>query len=148
MRHEFEVRVPADAAFAFFSDPNRAFERSGSNLHVRWLEPIGPGARYQVDAPNPADDCDGVVDAYEPSRRLSIRMWSRRHPDRGGTTTLEFEPTPTDTLVKGILSTESSRSLELGALLLKPLLAGLSRRGMRRMAAVLEADYEAGRLST
>ena len=61
---------------------------------------------------------------------------------------MEFEPTPTGTLIKGVLTTEMSGSLELGALLLKPFIAAMSRRGMQRMASVLEADYQAGRLPT
>jgi uncharacterized protein YndB with AHSA1/START domain len=146
IRHEFEVRVPPDGAFGFFSDPNRAFERLGTNLHVRWLEPIGPGARYEVDAGTHGDSYEGVVDRYEPPRRLRIRMWTRAQPDRGGTTEMEFEPTPTGTLVRATLSTEMGRFLELGAFVIRPLLSRQSRRGMERMASILEADDHAGRL--
>ena len=147
MRRQFDVPVRPEEAFEFFSDPNRAFERSASAYRVTWSGPIATGARFWLDAPDPKDNCDGIVDAFEPPGQLAFRLWVRDHPDRGGTATYRFEPTEAGTRVDGVAETHMSRTLELAAALLRPLLALQARRGTRKLVGAIEAAYQTTRAS-
>ena len=53
-RESFEVRVPIEVAFDFFSDPSQAFERRAPQFRVRWEGSIGSGSTFAIDGPNPS----------------------------------------------------------------------------------------------
>jgi uncharacterized protein YndB with AHSA1/START domain len=145
MRQEFDVRVPTDAVFAFFADPNHAFERLAPQLQARWDGPIGAGTAFHLEAPNPRDHCDGVVDALDPPRRLSYRLWRRTDPGSGGTVTMEFEPTAGGTHVLGVVTTRmNGTALEVASHLLRPLLARQARRGTAGLIRELERFHRTG----
>jgi uncharacterized protein YndB with AHSA1/START domain len=143
IRRVFDVHVPPEAAFAYFSDPNRAFERFAPDFVVRWAGPIQPGTMFQIDAPNPADSCDGVVDTYDPPRHLAYRIWVRKAPDRGGVVKIEVEPTRLGASVAAVMETKMSRTMELAAKVMRPWLAFQARRGTRKLVRALEVEYGA-----
>jgi uncharacterized protein YndB with AHSA1/START domain len=147
MRRAFEVRIPPQAAFSFFSDPNLAFERMASQFRVVWLDPIAGGSRFRLEAPNPRDICEGLVESYEPPNRLVFRIWPRDHPDRAGVAAYQFVPTPGGTRVVGSGVTQMGPILQLAAAVLKPLLAVVARRGERRLIQAAESAYQSGRLT-
>jgi uncharacterized protein YndB with AHSA1/START domain len=145
VRQEFDVRVPADAAFAFFADPNHAFERLAPQLRARWDGSLGPGTTFRLEAPNPRDNCDGVVDDLDPPRRLSYRLWRRSDPDSAGTVTMEFEPTADGTHVVGVITTRmNGAALGVASRLLQPLLAIQARRGKAALIREVERYYSTG----
>lgn len=147
IRRQFDVPVRPEEAFEFFSDPNRAFERLASAYRVTWSGPIATGARFRLDAPDPNDSCDGILDASEPPVQLAFRLWVRDHPDRGGTATYRFEPTEAGTRVDGVAETHMSRTLEIAAALLRPFLALQARRGTRKLVGAIEAAHQTTRAS-
>lgn len=143
IRRVFTVRVPPKAAFAFFSDPGRAFDRLASTYHVTWKGPIEPGATFELVAPNPADHCAGVVEDYEPPRHLRYRLWVKDHPERGGVVMMDFEDTGEATEVAAVVETRMSPLLELAANFLRPWLAVQANRGTRKLVRSVESDYRA-----
>jgi uncharacterized protein YndB with AHSA1/START domain len=142
MRRSFQVRVPPDVAFAFISDPGRAFETL-PGYRVEWSGPIQPGATFIMVPPNPGDAAEGIVDEFEPPRHLSYRLWVRTHAERQGSVTMDFSPTADGTEVAAEINTQMGRLLELGAWALRPWLALQARRGTRVLVGILESEYRA-----
>lgn len=140
-RESFEVRVPIEVAFDFFSDPSQAFERRAPQFRVRWEGSIGSGSTFAIDGPNPKDRTEGVVDAYEPPRRFVARMWLTRDPQLGGTISLTFAATPEGTLVSATSSTRMGALAELVTRVGWLILAIPARRGRNALVRGLEAEF-------
>jgi uncharacterized protein YndB with AHSA1/START domain len=140
MQQQFEARVDPAAAFAFFANPERAFELFGPQFSVTWDGPIAAGTAFHVDTPNPTDRTDGVVEVFDPPHALAYRMWVKDHPDRGGEVTMTFEPTATGTRVRSATETRMTGALQVGAHLIRPWLAMRARQGTKRLIAALEAE--------
>ena len=139
----FAVRVPAEIAFAYFSDPGRAFDRLAPQYHVTltWSGPIERGATFELRAPNPHDNCTGVVEEFQRPRHLSYRLWVTDDPERGGVVTMDFEGKTDTTEVEATIETRMSPGYEVAASLLRPLLVLLARRGIKKQVRILEEDY-------
>lgn len=143
MRQSVEVRVPREVAFAFFSDPSRAFA-TAPELRFTWDGPIQAGTGFHFDSRDAMDSCDGVVESYDAPGHIALRMWSRDHPERAGSVAVDFASTEAGTRVEALVATEMNHSLQLAAAILRPWLAWQSRRGMKRLVGILEAEHRAG----
>jgi carbon monoxide dehydrogenase subunit G len=148
MRHEFEVRLPVEAAFGYLSDPNRAMELLDPRFRVEWEGSMAVGATFHLVAPNPKDHFDGVVEEFDQPRRVAYRLWSSIEPARGGTVQMDFAPTASGTRVVGITTTTLKGTAEnVAQRLMRPALVILFRRGTKKLIRAIESAYQASRSS-
>lgn len=144
LRAAFDVAVPREAVFGYYSDPERMLDFPASAV-IHTKDSGGAGMSFRVEMPKRDRDVKGEVE-YEAPSRITIRAWPVRRPDCVTTSAVEFHAVDGKTRVARAVDLPLSFVASAVMWLMLPVYRVHVRRKGRKAAAQIEDEHRRGRL--